>query len=115
MIPCELDLISTLFSNTKILAYEIYLPPSGNKISLNLLYDEYFTIPFVNDTISNSPSGHQLPTQSKLNVWIVAFNGEDPITAQGALDELNCYKTPRGKFKVKISMCTNNSYQRTYL
>ena len=27
--------------------------------------DKYFKIPYVTDTIPNSPAGHQLPTQAK--------------------------------------------------
>ena len=34
LIPCELDLTSTPFSDTTILTYEIELTPDGNKISL---------------------------------------------------------------------------------
>ena len=44
--------------------YEIELTPAGKKIGFNLFYDEYFTIPYVIDTIPNSPAGHQLPTQA---------------------------------------------------
>ena len=40
---------------------------------------------------------------------------EDPITSQGAIYELNIYQTPRGKYKVKISLYRRNSYQRTDL
>ena len=47
---------------------------------------EYFTIPYVTDTILNSSDVHQLPTQAKLNVWIILINVEEPITYQGALD-----------------------------
>ena len=47
-------------------------------------------------------------------MWIVDINGEDPITAQGALDELNLQQTPRVKYKVKISLFRRKSYQRTY-
>ena len=32
LISCELDLTSTLFCDTKILTYEIELPPSGKKV-----------------------------------------------------------------------------------
>ena len=51
LIPCELDLTSTPFSDTKNFTYEIELPPSGQKIGFNLLDDEDFTIPYVTDTI----------------------------------------------------------------
>ena len=37
--------------------------------------DEDFTIPYVADTIPNSPDGCQIPTQSKRNVWIIAVIG----------------------------------------
>ena len=45
MIPCKLDPTSTPFSAAAIITYDIELPPSGNKIGFNLLYDEDFTIP----------------------------------------------------------------------
>ena len=75
LIPCELDLTSTSFRDDTIIIYDIELPPSGKKIGFNLLNDEDFTIPYITDTIPNSPAGHQLPSQAKQNVWIVAING----------------------------------------
>ena len=48
--------------------------------------DEDFKIPYVTDTIPNSPPGHQLPSHAKINVWIIDINGEDPITDKGELD-----------------------------
>ena len=90
MIPCELDLTSTPFCYTRILRYEIELPPSGKKVDFNSLDDEYFTTPHITDTIPSSPSSHQLTT-------------------------LNRHQTPRGKSKVKISLCRRKSYQRTYM
>ena len=99
----------------KILAYEIELPSSGKKTGFNLIDDEYFTIPYVTDTIPNSPAGHKLPTQAKKNVWIVSINVEEPITSQCALDELKRHQTPCVKSKVKIIICRSKSYQRTYL
>ena len=84
-------------------------------MGFNLLDDEYFTIPYITDTIPNSPAGNQLPSQAKQNVWIVAINGEEPITAQGVLDELNRHQTSRGISKIKISLCRRKSYQRTDL
>ena len=71
MIPCKLDLTSTPFIDTKILTFEIELPPSGKKVGFNLLCDEEFTIPYITDTIPNSPAGLQLPTQAKINLWIL--------------------------------------------
>ena len=65
--------------------------------------------------IPNSLAGHQLPTHDKLNVCIIDINGEGPIIAQGAIGEINSHQTPRGKSKVKISLCIIKSYQRTYL
>ena len=51
------------------------LPPSRRKIGFNLLDDQNFTIPYITDTISNLPAGHQIPSQAKRNVWILAING----------------------------------------
>ena len=65
--------------------------------------DEDFTIPYITDTIQNSTAVQKIPTQAKLNVWIIAINMEEPIIAQGALDEINRHQTPNRKTKVKIS------------
>ena len=85
-----------------------YLPL---EIKLVLIYTmiKIFTIPYITDTIPNFPSGHQLPSQANPNVWIVAINVEEPITAQGELDELNRHQTPRVKSKIKISLFRRKS------
>ena len=79
-----------------MITYEIGLPPYGKKLGFNLLDDEDFTILYITYKIPNSPAGHQLPTQAKLKFRIIDINGQEPISAQGSLDELNCHKTPRG-------------------
>ena len=86
MIPCEIDITPTTFSDTTLITYEIELPPSGNKSGFILMDDEDFTIPYITNTIPNTPAGHQLPSQAKPNVCIIYINGEDPITSQGAPD-----------------------------
>ena len=74
MISCELDLTSTTIRNTTILIHEIELPPSGKKVGFNLLNDEDITIPYVIDTIPNSPAGHQIKNQAEKTVRIIAIN-----------------------------------------
>ena len=76
MIPCELDLTYTKFSDTTIITYDIELPPSINKVGYNLLDDKDFKIPYIIDTIPNSQADHQLPSQANRNVWIISINGE---------------------------------------
>ena len=105
LIPCELDLTSTPFSDTTIVTYEIELPPSIKKVGFNLLDYEYFKIPYITDKIPNSRAGRQFPSQAKRNMWIISINGGEPITAQGILDELNRHQTPRVNPKIKISLC----------
>ena len=68
MIPCELDITSTPFGDTTIITYKIELPPYGKKVGFNLLDDEDFKIPYITDTIPNSSAGHQLPSQTNINV-----------------------------------------------
>ena len=46
-------------------------------------------------------------------MWIIAINGEDIITDQDALDELQNHRNQCGKYKVKISIFRSKSYQRT--
>ena len=48
-------------------------------------------------------------------MWIIAINGEETITSQGAPGEINHHQTPRGKYKVKICIFRRKSYQRTDL
>ena len=88
LISFELYITSTTFCDTTILTYEIELTPAVKKICFNLLNYGYFTIPYVVDTISNSPAGHQLPKHSKKNVCIIAINGKETITYQGELEKL---------------------------
>ena len=47
-------------------------------------------------------------------MWIIAINVEQPIIAQGAIDELLSHQTQHGKYKVNISLCRCKTYQRTY-
>ena len=77
--------------------------------------DEYFIILYITDTIPKSPVGHQLPTQAKWNVWIIAINWEEPITTQCAFDVPNFHWTPHGKSKVNISIFRRQTHQRTDL
>ena len=46
-------------------------------------------------------------------MWIIAINGEENITYQGELDELNHHQTPCGKSKINISLCKSKIYQKT--
>ena len=68
LIPCELDLTSTPFSDTTIITYEIELLTYGNKFRYNLLDGEVFTIPYINYTIPNSPAGNQISSQAKIDL-----------------------------------------------
>ena len=56
----------------------------GKKISLTLLDDEDFTIPYVINKTLHSPAVHKILTQAKKKVWIISINGENTITSQGA-------------------------------
>ena len=76
MVPSDLDFISPTFCDETIITYEHESTPSGKKICLNLLNDNDFTIPYIIDTIKNSPAGHKLPTQAKNTVWIIAISKE---------------------------------------
>ena len=85
------------------------------EVKLALIYWMMNILQFLISMIQ--PQIHQafinLPTKSKQNVCIIAISVEDPITAQGALDELNLHQTPRGKSKVRISLCRSKRYQIT--
>ena len=65
LIPNELDITSTPYFDTTIIAYEIEVLPAGKKIAFNLLDYEDFTIPYITDKIPNSPAGHQFTIQTK--------------------------------------------------
>ena len=113
MIPCKLDNKSTTFHDTKFLAYEIELPSYGKKVGFSLLDNEYFTIPYITDSIPNDPSGHHFSTQVKQTVCIILINVDESVTDKGALDELNYHQNQCGKTNVDISLCRRKKYQRT--
>ena len=48
-------------------------------------------------------------------MWIIYINEEDPVTAQGLLDEFNRHQTPSVKYTVNFSLWGRKSYQRTDL
>ena len=48
-------------------------------------------------------------------MWIVAINGEDIITDQDPLDELQHHHNQSGKYKVNMSIFRSKSYKRTYI
>ena len=100
---------SNPFHDKQILTYEIEFPPYGKKVGFNLLENQDFTIPYITDKIPNSPSGHQPPTQTKQNAWIIAINGVEIITYQGVLDELNLHQTSHRKSRFKIGLCRKKS------
>ena len=96
--------MSTTFHEATVITYEIELTISGKKIGHNLLDDDDFKMTFIIDKIPNSPSGHQFLTQANNHMWIVYIDREEPITANGALDELYIYHTQPLKPKVNISL-----------
>ena len=84
-----------------------YLPLERKLV---LIYWMMRILKYLTSPIPNSPAGRQLPSQAKRNVWIVAINGEEPITDQGVLDEPNRHQNLRVKSKIKISLCRRNNY-----
>ena len=43
------------------------------------------------------------------------IKGEEPITYQGVIGELNCHQNPRGKSKIKIILFRRKRYQIKYI
>ena len=109
-IPCELDLTYIPFCDTTIPTCEIELNLAVKKIYFNLFDHEYFTIPYVIDTIPNTSDGHKIPVQANKHVWIIAINGEYIITDQDALDELQHHNNQRGEYKVNIRLFIGKIY-----
>ena len=73
------------------------------------MVDDYFRIPFIIDTITNSPAGHQLLTQSKKHSSIIFINGKDTITAKGSFEKLQYNHSKHLNPKVNISLCRRKS------
>ena len=48
-------------------------------------------------------------------MWSIAINGQETITYQGTIDEINLHQTPCGKYKVNISLCRRKIHQITDL
>ena len=67
--------------------------PLERSLVFSSLNDEDFTIPYITDTIPNSPDFYQPPSQPNRNVWIIDINGEKTIKGQCVFDELNPHQT----------------------
>ena len=79
--------------DSTVLAYDIDLSTPGSKVGFNLMdYDE-FIITNIIDTIANYPPGHQILTQAKKNVCIIAINGDKTVITKGLIDEIKRYHT----------------------
>ena len=113
LVPCYLDIKSTPLHDATIITYVIYLPPSENEISFNLLYDGDFTILYIIDKIPNSPAGHQFPIQAKIIVWTISIHGEESITKKGELGELKNYHNQREESKVDTGLFQSKIHQFT--
>ena len=96
----NLILHSLHFVILKFLQIKLSYLPLEKKLVFILLDDDEFTIRYITDAIPNSPAGHQLLTQAKQNLGIIAINEEYPTTSQGELDELNHHQNPSRNFKV---------------
>ena len=84
MVPCNLDITYTISFDATIIKYKLELTPAGKKIGYNLLDENMFTVLYILDKIPNSTDIHQLPTQAKNNLCVVAINGEEPIIEKEA-------------------------------
>ena len=51
--------------------------------------DQSFNTPMLNKLTQRHPWRKFLPTDYLSNVWILAIDDEEPITASGAIDTLN--------------------------
>ena len=99
--------------DSTVLAYDIDLSTPGSKVGFNLMdYDE-FIITNIIDTIANYPPGHQILTQAKKIVCIIAINGDKTVITKGLIDEIQRYHTQHSNKKLNIRLCSRNSYQCT--
>ena len=77
------------------------------------MYGDYFTIPYVSNANPNSLAFNLQHRLRKMCGY--SFIGEETITSQGKLDEINTHKTSRGKSKVNIILCIIKIYHSKYL
>ena len=72
-----------------------------------------FTIPYIIDSITNSPADNKLTTQADDKSGIIHINGEEAITFKLTLDEIHIYRTQCSKSKVNISLYISKRYYQT--
>ena len=66
----------------------VELPPSAKSLSISIIDDIKFNIPYISQVYNDTPLFVHLPVHARPNVWIVAIGSEEPIMSDFTSDEL---------------------------
>ena len=84
-----MDASSSPFDPNAGFAVTALLPSCPLPMHLSFRDDKSFNLPILNKLPQRHPWRHFLPTEHLRDVWILAINDEEPLTAVGTLETLN--------------------------
>ena len=71
LITFKIDLSKTPFTESTIVQYQLGITTQGNKISLSLIDNDYFNIPYIVYMVPKYPAGYKLPYQANNKIQIM--------------------------------------------
>ena len=89
--------------------------PQSKKIVINLMDDDDLNITYILYNIPNYPSVHQLPSQANNNLYVLKMDGEEPITAKCAPEDIRLHQNNKWKLNFWILIFEWKCSQRTNL
>ena len=81
----------------------------------HITYDEHFGLPFVKEFPSYSPWYVNLPAKFRRNIWILAIESTEPITASSAYDALLFHIKEKKNRVLHVILCKWEPTTRTRL
>lgn len=77
----NLELCSTGFPGKEIFAITMTLPPYPSPLGIKLCDDFLFNLPFIHSALRNSFIYNNIPSKFRRNHFIIAINGDCPLTS----------------------------------
>lgn len=85
----EMDTSTTPYDPNAGFTVTLPIPAYPVPLNISLKDDKIFNMPILCKLRNRHPWRNHLPTEYLNNVWILAIDNEEPITASGAIDTLN--------------------------
>ncbi len=105
----------TGFPGKDIYSVQFTLPPPTSSIGLHLLNDPHYHLPYIKSTVRNSVAYNNIPSSIRTNHFILAINGDSPITAARAEMQLKAIQSTPDRVAVIDLVHRGHAETRTSL